>query len=377
MKATDTRNVPFFRYSHVFLQRRDEVVRGVLAAAESGAFILQSEVRRFEEWLAEYCGADHCVGVGNATDGLELILQAMGVGAGDEVLLPSHTFIASAAAVVRNGGTPVLAEIGEDHLLDWTDLEHRITSRTKAIMPTQLNGRSAEMDRLEDVTTRHGLLLLEDSAQALGSRFRGRMAGTFGAAGVFSFYPAKTLGCLGDGGAIVTDDEALADELRSLRDHGRNPATGDISCWGRNSRLDNLQAAVLLAKAEWLDEEIQRRRELARCYHRNLCHRPELRLPPAPAQEDGHHFDTFQNYEIEAVDREELRRHLAESGVGTLLQWGGKGVHQHEALQLVAKLPRTEAILERAMLLPMNTSLSDDEVDYVCEQIDGFYARVP
>jgi dTDP-4-amino-4,6-dideoxygalactose transaminase len=366
--------VPFFRYPHVFAQHRESLERALLAAAESGAYILQADLRQFEEELATFCGAGWAVGVGNATDALELGLRVAGIGPGDEVLLPSHTFVASASAIVMVGATPVFVEIGSDHLMDPDDLEHRIGQRTRAIMPTQLNGRTAEMNCIHEVAERHGLAIVEDSAQGLGSRFSGRMAGTFGVAGVFSFYPAKVLGGLGDGGAVITNEAGVAETLRELRDHGRNEKTGEIVRWGRNSRLDNIQAAVLRVKLAHIAEEIETRRRLARQYHERLRNIPRVVLPPPPDDTSGKHFDTFQNYELEADDRDGLRAHLTEHGVGTLLQWGGRGVHQFPALQINQSLPRTERIMARSLMLPMNTSLTTDEVDYVCEQIAAFYA---
>jgi len=196
-----------------------------------------------------------------------------------------------------------------------------------------------------------------------------------GVAGVFSFYPAKVLGALGDGGAVITDDDATARALGELRDHGRDKDTGEVVRWGRNTRLDNLQAAVLRVKLRHVNEEIARRRELARRYTRNLGDVQEVVLPPPPDVAPGDpHVDVFQNYEIEAERRDNLRAFLGERGVGTLLQWGGKGVHQFPALGIAQRLPRTEAILARSLMLPMNTSLTEDEVDYVSEQIREFYA---
>src|SRR5438477_12856889 len=178
------RDVPFFRYPHVFAQHRAEVERALLGAAQAGAYILQADLRAFEDELAAFCGVRCAVGVGNATDGLELNLRVAGVGPGSEVLLPAHTFVATAEAVVAVGATPVFAEIGPDHLIDASDLEHRITPRTRAIMPTQLNGRTADMETIGAIAQHHGLAVVEDSARGLGSRFCGRMAGTFGVAGV-------------------------------------------------------------------------------------------------------------------------------------------------------------------------------------------------
>ena len=365
--------VPFFRYPYVFSQHRQELTRAFLRVAESGAFILQEDVALFEQELAEFCGVSCGIGVGNATDGIELILRALGMEHGSEVILPSHTFVASAAAVVHAGGRPVFAEVGDDHLLDPSDIEARITSRTFAIMPTQLNGRTADMDRLRQIADRHGLVLLEDSAQGLGSRFRGRMAGTFAPAGVYSFYPAKTLGSLGDAGAIITDDESLARELRRLRDHGRDAHGGGVNRWGRNSRMDTLQAAFLRVKLEHLEDDLDRRREIARRYHEALNGVGDLVLPPF--DDDPCHYDVYQNYELESSSRDALRDHLASKDIGTILQWGGMGVHQFEALGSFPPLPRTEQILAESFLLPMNTSLTDQEVDYVAETIREFFGE--
>jgi dTDP-4-amino-4,6-dideoxygalactose transaminase len=368
-------NIPFFRYPHVFRQHREALIQAFVEAADEGAFILQRHLREFEEQLAAYCGTRFAVGVANATDGLEMNLKLAGVGPGHEVILPSHTMVATASAVVAVGAKPVFAEIGSDHLLDPGDVEHRITESTRAIMPVQLNGRTCDMNRIAAIARRHRLAVVEDSAQGLGSRFEGRMAGTFGVAGVYSFYPAKVLGALGDGGAIVTDDEAAATELRQLRDHGRDPQSGEVVRWGRNSRLDNLQAAMLAVKLARLDEEIACRRRLACRYHEGLRDVPQLRLPPPPDEgEDAAHFDTFQNYEIEAEERDSLKAFLAARGVGTMIQWGGKGVHQYPALGIGQSLPRTEAIMARSLMLPMNSSVTDQEADYIVEQIRAFYA---
>lgn len=354
----------------MFGQHRDELLSSFLRVAESGAFILQEDVTLFEEGLATFCGVNHAIGVGNATDGLELIFRALGIGPGDEVVLPSHTFVASAAALVHVGATPVFAEIGPDHLLDPGAITAVVTDRTRAVMPTQLNGRTADMDAIGAIAEEHGLIVLEDSAQGLGSRFNGRMAGTFAAAGVYSFYPAKTLGALGDAGAIVTDDSELNESLRRWRDHGRDGHGGGVNQWGRNSRLDNLQAAFLRVKLAHLGEDIARRREIGHRYIDGLRDVEGLVLPPRG--DDGTHYDVFQNFEMEADDRDGLSDHLSQVGVGTIRQWGGQAVHEFEGLGAFPPMPRTEGVMRRSLLLPLNTSLSDDQVDYVIEAVRRF-----
>lgn len=366
--------IPFFRYPHVFGQQRDEILSAMLDVMDRGAFIMQDEVKQFEAKIAGFIGVKHAIGTANATDSLELIIQAAGIGPGDEVIVPSHTFIASAAAIHNNGATPVLADCGDDHLVDPASIEALISPRTKAIMPVQLNGRVCNMDRLTALAAKHKLLLIEDSSQGLGAKFKGRCAGTFGLAGVFSFYPAKVLGCFGDGGMIVTNDDALADKVRLLRDHGRGGHGASVQMWSRNSRLDNLHAAIMLVKMRIYPQEITRRRELAGRYQQGLQGIAQLTLTPAPDTSPDH-FDIYQNYELQAERRDELRAHLETNGVKTIIQWGGQAIHQSPALGFTCKLPRTERLFTRCFLLPMNTSLTNDEVDYICVQIRCFYQK--
>ncbi len=366
--------IPFFRYPHLFAPQRDEILAAVTDVMERGAYILQQDLRDFENRLARFIGARDAIGVANGTDGLIIALRAAGIRPGDEVIVPSHTYVASAASVHFVGATPVLVECGADHLIDPESVAAAVTSRTTAIMPVQLNGRTCDMDALQRIAARHGLRIIEDAAQALGSKFKGRNAGTFGAAAEFSFYPAKVLGCFGDGGAVTTNDADVARQARLLRDHGRNDA-GEFEGWGLNSRLDNLHAAILNVKLSRFEAEIERRRAIARLYFAGLDDLEDLTLPPGPDR-DPDHFDVYQNYEVEAGARDALRDHLKRDGIGTIIQWGGKPVHQLGGLGFDGvRLPHTERLFERCFLLPMNTSLTDEEVDYICTSIRRFYGR--
>jgi dTDP-4-amino-4,6-dideoxygalactose transaminase len=334
---------------------------------------MQGDLRDFEENLARYVGVKHAIGLGNCTDALLLAVRCAGINAGDEVIFPSHTMVASPAAIYYAGAIPVPADCGDDHLIDPASVRKAITKKTRAIMPVQLNGRVANMAAIESIAHEFGLLIIEDAAQALGGKFRGRMAGTFGIAAGFSFYPAKTLGCFGDGGALVTNDDEVARKVRLIRDHGRNPE-GDVELWGLNTRLDNLQAAILDHQLKTYDRIVARRRAIAAQYQRQLKNIRQLMLPPAP-DSDVDHFDVFQNYEIEAERRDELRAFLKDRGIGTLIQWGGKAVHQFKALKLNVRLPRTELLFERCLMLPLNPALTDDDVGYVSQTIRDFYRR--
>jgi dTDP-4-amino-4,6-dideoxygalactose transaminase len=369
--AAQTQSIPFFNYKEAFASREQEYVEIFRDVLRRGAFIQQQDLVDFESHLADYLGVRHAIGVGNATDGLIFAWRAVGLSPGDEVIFPSHTMVASPASVVHAGGTPVPVDCGADHLIDTDAIEAAVTPRTRAIMPVQLNGRTANMDQIQEICDRHGLFVIEDSAQALGSKFKGRFAGTFGRAGVFSFYPAKILGCFGDGGAIVTNDDALASRMRLLRDHGRNE-DGEVVEWGFNSRLDNLQAAILDRQFANYGDIISHRRSLAARYQDRLGNLPQLQLAPAP-DSDPDHFDVYQNYEIQADDRDGLRAHLKGKGIGTLIQWGGKAVHQFNGLGLRTSLPNTERLFRRSLMLPMNTMVSREDCDYISECIRQFY----
>lgn len=366
-----SRNIPFFNYPAVFKQRESEYLKIIQDVLSRGAYILQDELLQFEKNLADFIGARHAIGVADGTNALLLSLQALGIGPGDEVILPSHTYVASAASIHYAGATPVLVECGSDHMLSADAVASAITDRTRAIMPVQLNGRTCDMDALGDVASTHGLEIVEDAAQALGSKFGGTCAATFGSAGTFSFYPAKLLGGFGDGGAVITNDDEIARQVRLLRDHGRNEE-GEVVAWGTNSRLDNLQAAILDFKLKFYSEDIKRRREIAGRYQSGLEDVSELHLPPAPVN-DGPHFDVYQNYEIEADQRDALKEHLAGQGIGTIVQFGGKAIHQYPLGFEGVSLPFTESVYQRALLLPMHTALTDDDVDYVIQSVRAFY----
>lgn len=369
----EIRSIPFFNYKELFAQREAEYFSVLEDVFKRGAYIMQQDLADFESELASYLGVKHAIGVADGTMAMVLALKAAGIGQGDEVIVPSHTFVASAGAIKHVGATPVLVDCGRDHMMDPQSARQAITSSTRAIMPVQLNGRTCDMDSIEALANEHKLKIVEDSCQALGSKYNGKFAGTFGVAGSFSFYPAKTLGCFGDGGALVTDDSQVAELVLMLRDHGRNTKTGLVEVWGYNSRLDNLQAAILKAKLAYYDQDIQRRRAIASIYDEMLRDIPQLLLPPAPSS-DGPHYDIYQNYEIEAENRDALREHLSENGVGTILQWGGRAIHQFPDLGLDFDLPYTEEMTSKFLLLPMNTTLTDEDVVYIAQAVQKFYA---
>lgn len=365
--------VPFFDYPRLYLDQKNKYLEIFDDVCSRGAFIMQRDVSIFEKSLCSFTGAKYAVGVANATDGLELAWLALNLRPGDEVICCSHTMLATAAAIKLSGGCPVPVELGPDNLIDPDAVEAAVTSRTVGIMPTQLNGRTCNMDRIMEIANRYKLFVVEDAAQALGSRFKGKHAGTFGNISAFSFFPAKVLGCFGDAGGVITNDSNHFESVYQLHDHGRN-TEGEVCSWGRNSRLDNLQAAILNYNLESYPSVILRRRYLASLYNTLLEDMPELQLPPPP-EENGDHYDVYQNYELQADNRNELRDYLSSNGVGTLVQWGGKGVHQWERLGYSLILPKIESFFNRCIMLPMNMFISDDDVRYVVSLIRSFYGK--
>ena len=367
------REIPFFNYRGAFGSLGEPLFDVIKDVIGRGAFIMQKDLVEFEQAVAQFLGVKHAFGVGNATDGLILCLRAAGLKPGEEVIVPAHTMVASPASVHFAGGVPVPVDIGADHMLDASKIEAAITPRTRFIMPVQVNGRTCDMDAITAIANKHGLGIVEDAAQALGSKFKGKHAGTFGVASSFSLYPAKVLGCLGDGGLVVTDDDAVADKLHILRDHGRD-RDGEVAGWGMNSRLDNIQAAILHLQFRDYDHIMNHRRALASEYQQFLGDLTTRVLPAAPGT-DPRHFDIFQNSEIEADRRDDLKVYLKEQGIGTLIQWGGKAIHQFPALGFNVSLPVTERFFERCIMLPMNMMVTLEDVAYISAAVRRFYER--
>ena len=369
-----SRTIPFFNYPALFKAQEQEIMNTLHNVMQRGAYILQRDLEEFEENIKKLIGVKHVLGVADGTNALILSLRAAGVGHGDEVIMSSHTYIATAASAHFVGAKPVLVECGADHMIDPESVERAVTNKTRVIMPTQLNGRTCDMDVLQEIADKHGLVIIEDAAQALSSMYKGKCAGTFGLAGTFSFYPAKVLGCFGDGGAVVTNDDEIAERVALLRDHGRNEE-GEVVTWGTNSRLDNIQAAILNVKLKTFKKDMERRREIASMYDQALKNIDDLILPPAP-DADERHYDVYQNYELESGHRDELKSFLAEHGIGTIIQWGGKAVHQFKGLGFDdVHLTIVEKMTNRFLMLPMHTALTDEDVGYICDCVKEFYVH--
>jgi dTDP-4-amino-4,6-dideoxygalactose transaminase len=308
--------VPFLDFVGPYEELKAELDESYFRFMRSAWYILGREVEAFEQEFAEYCGVRYCVGVGNGLEALHLILRGYGIGAGDEVIVPSNTYIATWLAVSYAGATPVPVEPNpETFNIDPARIEAAITARTKAIMPVHLYGQPADMDPIMELARRRGLKVIEDNAQAQGARYKGRRTGSLGDAAGNSFYPGKNLGALGDAGAVTTNDAELADRLRTLRNYGsKQKYYNDHK--GYNSRLDELQAAFLRVKLKRLDEWNGRRRAVAARYQAELP-RAALGLPAAPAWAEP----VWHLFVVRHKERDVLQQKLTEAGVGTLIHY--------------------------------------------------------
>lgn len=350
----------------------DEIRERVLAVVDSGRYILGPECQAFERELATYFGREHAVLVSSATSALMLALRGLGVAAGDEVIVPSHTAFPTVEAIFAAGAVPVFADTDETHTLDPAELDALVTRRTRAILPVHLFGQPCEMDAVLEVARSHGLAVLEDCAQAHGALYRGRKVGSLGDAGVVSFYPSKNLPVLGDGGALLTDDAQLAEHVRMLRNHGRR-AKYTHELVGFNLRFNDLQAAVGRVLLRRLDERNESRRRLAARYRARLAGAP-LGLPEE--RKEGRHV--YHLFVIETPRRDALADFLAERGIQTGIHYpipchlqpatlAQAGVRRRE-------LPHTEAAAGRILSLPLFPGLAEEDADRVAEAVLAFFA---
>lgn len=364
--------VLFFPYDRVYASRKErfnEIIMDVLGRSE---FIMRDELYRCEDNLARYIGCKYVLGVANGTDAIWLGLLASGLGRGDEVIMCDHTYVATAGACILLGIKPIPCGLDERNLLDPSDIISKITENTKAVIVSQINGTIANMPDITEICRKHKLLLCEDSAQGLGAKRFGQSAGTFGKFGTLSFFPAKVLGCFGDGGAIFTDDDDLFQSVLRLRDHGRN-SSGQVDGFGVNSRLDNVQAAIIDYKLTYLDECIERRRSIAAKYDSVLGKRHDVILPIQLQNEGKNERFTYQNYEFMIENRDNFQTYLSRNEVGTLRQWGGKGLSQQNNLLINCAQPKSsENFFAKSIMLPMNEYLTDNEVDYICEKLMSY-----
>ncbi|MBR4760523.1 MAG: DegT/DnrJ/EryC1/StrS family aminotransferase [Lachnospiraceae bacterium] len=357
----------FFAYQEEFEQKALEVLR-------SGWYVLGKEVSSFEENFAAYVGSKYCVGLASGLDALYLAFRALGIGTGDEVIVHANTYIASVMGITMNGATPVFVEPDECYGLDASKTEAAITDKTKAILVVHLYGQPCQMDEIGKIAKRHGLKLVEDCAQSHGAAFGGRMTGTFGDIGCFSFYPSKNLGAFGDGGAITTDDEEIAKQIRILRNYGSEKRYYN-QVVGVNSRLDELQAGLLSVRLSHMEELTREKQHIAELYDKLLKPKDGLFELPERRENATH---VFHQYVIRAKDketREKLIAYLNEREIGTIIHYPIPP-HLSQAYAYLGyekgSFPITEDYADRVLSIPMYNGMTEEEQAFVIGALNAF-----
>ena len=363
-------NIPFVSFRPMERELDQDLRSAFERVLARSWYIRGAEDEAFEKAFAQYCGARYCVGVGNGLDALMLALKALDVGAGDEVIVPSNTYIATVLAVMYVGAKPIFVEPDiRTFNIDSARIEEVITSKTRVIMPVHLYGQACDMEPIMEIACKHGLKVVEDCAQAHGATYKGRKIGTFGDAAGFSFYPGKNLGALGDGGAVVTDNEELAERIRALGNYGSDYKYHHIYK-GNNSRLDEMQAAFLAAKLPHLDRMNEERRRIAELYTKGIQNPKVVKPYVAPECVPVWHI-----YAIRCAERNELERYLSKKGIGTNKHYPIP-IHLQECcrdLQIPeGSLPVAEEISRTELSLPMYYGMTDEEVQYVIDAVNAF-----
>ncbi len=362
------KSVPFLDLGRLHQSIRSHLDAAYHRVVDSGRFIMGLELEAFETEFAQYCEVKHCMGVGNGLEALHLLLRAYGIGPGDEVIVPSNTFIATWLAVTECGATPVPVEpdIGT-HNIDPALIDSAITRHTRAIIPVHLYGQPADMDPVNALAAKHGLIVIEDAAQAHGARYKGRRTGSLGHAAATSFYPGKNLGGLGDGGAVLTNDDAIAGKVRQLRNYG-STVKYQHEVAGYNSRLDEMQAAFLRAKLPALDQWNSRRKEISEQYAKLLAG-SDIRLPVVP----GFAEPVWHLYVIRSKQRDALKAHLERQGVSTVIHYPIPP-HRQACYQSLRerRLPIADILAEEVLSLPMHSELKIEEIGHVATAVLNF-----
>jgi dTDP-4-amino-4,6-dideoxygalactose transaminase len=368
-----TRKIRFVDPARLYQTIKGELDAAYFEVMTKGDLIDRGQLKDFEKHLAEFVGTKHAVGLNSGYDALHMSLRAAGIGPGDEVIVPAHTFVATCSAVVNVGATPVLVDVGNDFNLDIFRVESAITSRTRGIIPVHLSGWMADMPAIMEIAEKHKLTVIEDACQSLGSSIAGKKGGSWGLTGCWSFYPFKILGGYGDGGALTTDNDEVAAFARRMRYNGEDRDTGEYHGHGFTCLLDNMQAAFLDVKLRYLPAWILRRKALAERYREALAGIPDLMLP----HYDKPSFDhIYQNYTVRSKQGSAFSDHMKSREVEVLTQFR-KPYYRHAGLKLEDRgYPVTEAISREVCSLPMSVELGDDEIAYVIDVVKEFYNRL-
>ena len=363
--------VPYIDLPLHYSKMRNELSGEFERIMSEGSFILREDVAIFEKKMATFLGVKHVIGTNSGTDSIFLALKAAGISKGDEVITVAHTFVGTISTIVHSNGKPVLVDIQDDFNMDLNHIEKHINSKTKAIIPVHLNGRSCEMDKLVNIAKINNLIIIEDACQSLGGMYKNKKVGSFGLMGCFSLHPMKILNCAGDGGFVSTNDDETSDKLKLLRNHGQETKE-DIVLYGYSSRLDNLQAALANVKFKYLNQWIERRREIAQKYNNNLIDLP-ITLPPKPT--DGIYYDVYNSYVIRTKKQKALFNFLRENGIEVFIHIN-KPISHHKKLGLFGfDLSNNEIICKEIISLPIFPEIKNEQIEFVIEKIKEFFSK--
>lgn len=364
-------SIPYVNLPEQHAPLKSDILAAVSDILDSGQFILGERVAEFERQFAQMCGVRYAVGVNSGTDALIFALKALGIRSGDEVITAPNSFIASASCIAVLGAKPVFVDVRDDYNIDPDKIAAAITAKTKAILPVHLTGRPCEMDPILELATEKGLSVVEDAAQAVMAEYKGRKVGSFGKIGCFSLHPLKTLNACGDGGVLTTDDAELYDQLKIMRNIGLR-TRDDCVMWSHNSRLDAMQAAILLVKLRYLQDWTQQRRQNARYYQSRLAGIPQVQVP----QENENETCVYHTFVIQADRRDELRQFLSARGIGSSVHYPVP-IHLSTAGQGLGypagSFPVTERQASRILSLPVYQGLTEAQLERVCQAIEDFY----
>ncbi|UZJ79672.1 DegT/DnrJ/EryC1/StrS family aminotransferase [Fictibacillus sp. KU28468] len=370
--------VPMLDLSEQYQSLKEEIFASLEDIMSGSRFILGDNVKKLEQDVAEYSAAKHGVGVANGSDALHISLLGCGVKQGDEVIVPSFTFFATAGAVARAGAVPVFVDIDpKTYNIDPAKIEAAVTEKTKAIIPVHLYGQMADMEPIAEIAKKHNLAIIEDAAQAIGSKYKGKNVGELGTTATYSFFPTKNLGGYGDGGMIITNDEDIAETMRVIRVHGSKPKYYH-HILGYNSRLDELQAGILNVKFPHLNTWSEARREKAAIYTELLKEKlGDLVITPFVEE---HNYHVFHQYTIQVPDRSGLQEFLKEQGIGSMIYYP-KPLHLQPVFKELGykegDLPETEKAADRVLSLPMFPELKREQQEYVVELIAAYFSKNP
>lgn len=363
--------IPYVDLKSQYLDHRDEILQAIDKTLMSGQYILGEDVNAFEDSFAKICGVKHAISVANGTESLVLAMRVLGIGLGDEVITAPNSWISSASSIVLAGAKPVFVDVREDQNLNPYLIEQAITKKTKAIMPVHLTGKMADMNPIMEIAQKNNLYVIEDAAQAVGASYHRKMAGSIGHINSFSLHPLKNLNGVGDGGVLTTQDDALASELRLIRNHGIQ-SREDIKMWGFNSRLDSIQAAVLNVRIKYLNQVTQARIRNAKIYQGKLSE-----VVHCPRDADGCK-DAYHLFVIQTPFRDELRAHLQQFNIGTAIHYPTP-IHLYRAASELnyskGSFPVCEDQAEKILSLPIHQNLTEEQINFVADRIVDFMRK--